>query len=162
MDIATAASNPEIEYEQKSDAVLCQIASSTSMISTRCLTFTGVESFADLVETSTRKLSQITSLVPFQTLRCCTLQAVDKCTSVLWQDKRKHGSEFTNGTSRQDTTGGSSEYSCGWLGWINQPFDSWCSPFKGFQTTSIPCSLQPPRFDFMAPEAHHDLIPARF
>ena len=31
---------------------------------------------------------------------------------------------------------------------------------KGFETPSIPRSLQLPSFDYMAPEAHHELIPA--
>lgn len=40
MAIVTAVGNPELEQKQKSDAVLCQRASFTSMISTTCLKLT--------------------------------------------------------------------------------------------------------------------------
>ena len=42
MDIVTLVGNPELEQEQKSDAVLCQRAPFISMIFTRCLKFTGM------------------------------------------------------------------------------------------------------------------------
>ena len=138
MDVVTAVSSPELEKEHKSDAVLCQRASFTSMTSTRYLTFarTGVIHIFG-INKHTRAFINHTCGVFLHTAVLYPPNS-EQFTSVLFQNKRNIAQNSQMAQYDRRLCEGLLDTFCALLGWPKKPCASWCSQSKGFQTASIP------------------------
>ena len=139
-------------------AVLCQRASSTSMICSTRLKFTGRESPADFEHKNAKESVLITPVAALHIWQCCALQSMNSsqvsCATTRDTQFRIHKWHIATGHCIRIFS------ILLWLVGVDRP--PICQSVLTSQWTSnnvILRSFQPPRFDCMAPAAHHDLFP---